>query len=44
MCLVRYRPSPAIVIALISLFVALDGAGDAAVKLSRNCLERRLAR
>lgn len=34
--LVRHRPSPAMVVALIALFVALAGAGYAAVTLPRN--------
>ena len=39
--LLRYRPSPAMVVALTSLFIALGGAGYAAFVLPANSLTTR---
>ena len=36
----RFRPSPALVVALVALFVSLGGAGYAALKLPRNSVGR----
>jgi hypothetical protein len=37
----RYRPSPAMVVALIALFVALGGTSYAAITLSKNSVRSK---
>ena len=39
--LVRHRPSPAMVVALLALFVALAGTGYAAINLPKTALAQR---